>query len=207
MANYIELSRLEHNWRWSTAATYLGQLLSALSTLWLYADGAPYLAPQRWSVTSEAMSTIKRMARGTDPEKAVRASYADVKQAAAAAGEDNLKAAILVSWFTLARVGNSFKLRKDAFEFLPEGKVAVTFRSHKTEETAGIFTVHTTVDDQEVYDFLKRHVAAMKHPTSQLVPCYSRAQADAVRTRSSRPCERSTRSIAATPYVAGASSD
>ena len=183
-ADFIQRRRAAKNHKWSTAESYAGSLLSALSLLWLYSADGPHLQPCRRLIFDGAMTAIKRQAKKQGYDRALPATSADIEQATEALdGNPKLQVSLLLAWYTAARVGNVFSLARRDFIFGEDRNLTVTFTEHKTQDTIGPFTIHTRTDSERDFAMIKDFVSELPDEWRTIAPTYSEAQKDALVSR------------------------
>lgn len=146
MLEMISRQRRKRRWRWSTTVTRLAQLQGAMANLPLYCGLAPILLKDSpiWRMALKSATKRANEQIGMQPKAATEAAVLQVME------NNNLpatiRAAILITWVTCARCGDTLKLRKMDMSFEETtGTLTVTWRRGKTVARRGAYTVHTVV--------------------------------------------------------------
>ena len=140
------LSRLrsEKKWSWATSLKNLASTQGALQLLPMYLRVPHGISLKQDTIWQQTMQATARRAREEIPRKP-KAMTVDVMMATLAAEKDAQKqAALVMMWFTAARVGCILQLHREDITMHSDTSMSVTFRRGKGVKLRGPYTVHTT---------------------------------------------------------------
>ena len=149
-------------WKAQTLHRKATNLLGALAALPFYSNSAEGLSVKGNREVASFLSRVSQLASQSQPLNQRAATATEIMKAVRKAPTRNLKIAIIVQWFTAARVGDVRGLKK--LNLLLEGRdLTVTFTDGKATKLRGgqPYTVHTALP-QDMASLLRAHLASLE---------------------------------------------
>ena len=136
--------RAEKKWTWATSLKNLASTQGALALLPMYLCVPHGILLKQDVVWQQTMQATARRAREEIPRTPKAMTPEILEATLAAERNEQRKAALILMWFTAARVGCILQLHKEDLTIHPDTSLSVTFRRGKGVKLRGPYTVHTT---------------------------------------------------------------
>jgi integrase len=149
--------RQQQQWRWSSTLKTLATAQGALKLLPMYRASTPSLALGQSIIWRQTMRAVGRKAREELPQQPLAATWEEVLHAAQSTKCICTYSAILIAWFTAARVGCVLQLQRQDITVHQDRTMSVTFiRGKGAVMRQQAYTVHTPPLPQTVLPRLQK---------------------------------------------------
>lgn len=157
---FIMRRRRSRGWRWSTTIKYLACAQGALSSLPLYRACRTPILLSKDTVWTHGIRATARKARAELPQQPTAATWKEVEKCLRTERSLPTFVAVLLAWFTAARVGCILQLTKADVTMHNDFTMSVRFTRGKSALLrASAYTVHTAPIPHEFQDRLQRWMA------------------------------------------------
>jgi integrase len=145
VAEVLQRCRRAKRWRWSTALKYLCTAQGALALLPLYRQVQTPVLLKHCPVWGQVLRATAGRARQELPQQPRATSWPEMKMILESEPNTQIFCALLIGWFTAARLGCVLQLRRPDLTLHPDERtVDVRFTKGKGVKARGPYTVRAT---------------------------------------------------------------
>jgi integrase len=160
VAELLLRRRKERNWRWSTTVKYLATAHGALALLPLYRQTTGPVLVKCCPVWGQTMKAAAQRARQELPKQPRAISWQELRQVLESETNTQTFTALLIGWFTAARLGCILQLQRRDLTTNDETRtIDVRFLAGKGVKARGPYTVTTPAIPQPQWTRLVKYLS------------------------------------------------